>query len=141
MKKKTDLTSSMQGFQLGLTSGGHFGQNAQKLHENFKINILVAKQWRGNGGGKPIFWLVEGYPSPPPSPSTTTNSRRNPGMFNCHYHNYPSWSTAACYFQKSWYNWRSSSWHNIVNSLLNKQAASECNFYFIAYKVSQNLLC
>ena len=43
----------------GLTcGGGQFGQNGQKLHGIYKINILGAKQWRGNGGNPP-------FPSPP----------------------------------------------------------------------------
>ena len=30
--------------------GGHFGQHDQKLHENYKINILGAKQCGKMGG-------------------------------------------------------------------------------------------
>ena len=37
--------------QMGLTGGGQFGQNGQKLHENDKIHIFGSKQW----GDKPIF--------------------------------------------------------------------------------------
>ena len=38
--------------QLGPTiGGGHFGQNGQKLHENHKINIFVAKQQGDMGRG------------------------------------------------------------------------------------------
>ena len=29
--------------------GGEFGQNGQKLHGNYKINILGAKQWETLG--------------------------------------------------------------------------------------------
>ena len=61
--------------QLGLTSGrGSFGQNGQKLHENYKINIFGAKQWWNMGGDKPIFWLVRG--DPPSSPPTRGNPAR-----------------------------------------------------------------
>ena len=42
-------------------SVGHFGQNGQKLSENYKISILGAKQW----GDRPIFQVVGGSPSPP----------------------------------------------------------------------------
>ena len=46
---------------------GHFGQNGQKLHENYKINIFGSKQWgEGYEGNKPIFWVVPHSPSPPP---------------------------------------------------------------------------
>ena len=37
--------------QMGLTGGGQFGQNGQKLHENDKIHIFGSKQC----GDKPIF--------------------------------------------------------------------------------------
>lgn len=43
---------------LSSTSGGHLGQNGQKLDENDKINIFWAKQ--GNMGGKPISGGLEG---------------------------------------------------------------------------------
>ena len=52
--------------------GGQFGQNGQKLHENYKIGILGCQN-RGGGGwdmGRETsqFWgVVEGSPpSPPP---------------------------------------------------------------------------
>ena len=49
--------------QMGLTcGGGKFGQNGQKLYENYKINILGAKQW----GDKPYFCVVGGSPPVPP---------------------------------------------------------------------------
>ena len=35
---------------MGSTGGGQFGQNGQKLRENYKIGILESKQWKGNGG-------------------------------------------------------------------------------------------
>ena len=53
---------------MGLTGGGQFGQNGQKLHENYKVGILGSKQWRGTwgDGDKLIFWVVGwGAPSPP----------------------------------------------------------------------------
>ena len=31
-------------------AGEHFGQNDQKLHENYKINIFGAKHWAGAWG-------------------------------------------------------------------------------------------
>ena len=37
--------------------GGHFRQNDQKLHENYKINILVAKQWGSMGETSQFFGL------------------------------------------------------------------------------------
>ena len=59
---------SVQGFShLGWTSGGtHFGQNDQKLIENYKINSFGAKQQEedmGGGGGGVDFSPVP--PSPP----------------------------------------------------------------------------
>ena len=50
----------------GRLVGGQFGQNGQKLHENYKIGIFESKQWGGGGGDKPIFWVVgEISPAPP----------------------------------------------------------------------------
>ena len=43
---------------------GQFGQNCQKLHENYIIIIFWAKQWGDMGGGKAIFQVVGGYSSP-----------------------------------------------------------------------------
>ena len=44
--------------QIGLTEGGgggvHFGQNGQKLHENYKIGIFVEE-----GETDQIFWYWE----------------------------------------------------------------------------------
>ena len=47
----------------GRLVGGQFGQNSQKLHENYKIGIFGSKQWEedmwgqanfsGSGGGSP----------------------------------------------------------------------------------------
>ena len=60
---KQTLLHNRQGFLgRGSTSGRHFGQNGQQLHENYKINILGAKQWGGAWGDDPIFRLVEGIP-------------------------------------------------------------------------------
>ena len=56
--------------QMGSTGGGgQFGQNGQKLYENYKISILGSKQ-RGDMGGKPSFRVVGGDPpqSPPVPP-------------------------------------------------------------------------
>ena len=36
--------------QMESTCRGQFGQNGQKLHENYKINIFKAEQWEGHGG-------------------------------------------------------------------------------------------
>ena len=36
------------------TCGEQFGQNGQKLHENYKINILGSKQTEGVGGQAPV---------------------------------------------------------------------------------------
>ena len=36
------------------TCGEQFGQNGQKLHENYKINILGSKQTGGVGGQAPV---------------------------------------------------------------------------------------
>ena len=57
--------------------GEQFGQNEQKLYENYKIGIFGSRKW---GEDKPIFRVVGN----PPSPSPTT-TRRNPasrGMKN-----------------------------------------------------------
>ena len=63
-------------FQMGLTCVGEkFGQNGQKLHENYKTNILGAKQW----GDKPIFWVVGESPT-----------RGNPDCLACKYSKTPS---------------------------------------------------
>ena len=50
---------------------GHFGQNGQKLHKNYKTNILGAKQW-GMGGMRQTNFLGSG--GDPPVRST----RRSP---------------------------------------------------------------
>ena len=34
---------------MGSTCGAQFGQNGQKLHENYKIIVFGAKQWGGYG--------------------------------------------------------------------------------------------
>ena len=45
-----------QGFPNGVSLWEQFGQNDQKLHGNYKINILVEKQWgEGAWGDKSIF--------------------------------------------------------------------------------------
>ena len=44
---------------MGLVYGGLFGQNGQKLHEDYKINISGAKQQQ-DMGGKSIYWVVGG---------------------------------------------------------------------------------
>lgn len=36
------------------TCGKQFGQNRQKLHENYKIHILGSKQTEGVGGQAPV---------------------------------------------------------------------------------------
>ena len=45
-----------------LVGGGQFGQNGQKLHENYKIGIFGSKFFGGGawGGDKPIFRVVGG---------------------------------------------------------------------------------
>ena len=51
----------------GRLVGGQFGQNGQKLDENYKIGIFGSKQWgEAWGGDKPIFQVVGG--DPPQSP-------------------------------------------------------------------------
>ena len=40
--------------QMGSTCGGQFGQNCQKLHENYKIDIFRAKQWGGSPQSTPL---------------------------------------------------------------------------------------
>ena len=45
-----------------------FGQNCQKLHENYKVTIFGSKQWGDEmGGGKQIFQTVGGFPQSPPT--------------------------------------------------------------------------
>ena len=70
----------MQGFPNGGNWwGGQFGQNGQKLHENYKIGILGSKQWGRAWGNKPIFRVVGGsHPIPP--------TRGNPGMYVKYHH-------------------------------------------------------
>ena len=36
--------------KMGSTGGSQFGQNGQKLHENYKIEISESKQWEDMGG-------------------------------------------------------------------------------------------
>ena len=56
--------------------GGGFGQNGQKLHENYKINILGAKQW-GDMEGQANFLVSGGDPpSPPPTRGNPDVCRR-----------------------------------------------------------------
>ena len=51
-----------QGFLNGVSLWeGQFGQNDQKLHEDYKINIFGAKQWETWGED----WLWEDTLSPP----------------------------------------------------------------------------
>ena len=47
---------------------GQFDHNCQKLHENYKLNILLGKTVGGEGHGrdKPIFKAVRGCPPVPP---------------------------------------------------------------------------
>ena len=40
---------------MGSTGGGQFGQNDQKLHENYKIGIFWVKTVAGDLGGKPTI--------------------------------------------------------------------------------------
>ena len=48
------MKNSQTGFPIrGRIVSGQFGQNGLKLHENYKINFLGAKQW-GRHGGQPI---------------------------------------------------------------------------------------
>ena len=47
--------------------GGQFGQNGQKLHENYKIDIMGSKQWGGTWGDKSIFQVVRNIPPVPPT--------------------------------------------------------------------------
>ena len=47
--------------QMWSTGGGQFGQDGQKLHENYKIGILEWKQWRGTWGGQANFSGSGGY--------------------------------------------------------------------------------
>ena len=44
--------------------GRQFGQNGQKLHENYKVEIFGSKQWRlcGTLGGKANFQVVQVIP-------------------------------------------------------------------------------
>ena len=71
-----------QGFPNGVSLWEQFGQNDQKLHGNYKINILGAKQCRDRGD-KTITWVVGDPPQPPPPPKkknthTHTHPRGNP---------------------------------------------------------------
>ena len=68
----------VQGFPNGVDwCGGQFGENCQKLHENYKMVIFGSKQW-GTWGDKPYFWVVGGrYPPPPVFPT-----RGNPELCN-----------------------------------------------------------
>ena len=45
--------------QVGLTGGGQFGLNGQKLHENEKISIFGSKQW-GTWGREANFLASRG---------------------------------------------------------------------------------
>ena len=58
------LGNNEQGFPNGVDFwGGQFGQNGQKLHEIYKINIFFGKIVEGNGWEhKPIFWVVGWIP-------------------------------------------------------------------------------
>ena len=47
------------------TVGGQFGENYQKLLENYKISIFGSKQW-GDMGGQANFLGSEGNPPVPP---------------------------------------------------------------------------
>ena len=53
--------------QMGSTGGGQFGQNDQKMHENYKISIFGSKQWGGGMRGDQANFL---------------NSRGNPANYN-----------------------------------------------------------
>ena len=57
---------------MGSTGGGQFGQNDQKLLENYNISIFGSKQWLGTWGDKPIFPVVGG--GVPPVPPTRGDS-------------------------------------------------------------------
>ena len=47
--------------------GGQFGQNGQKLHENYKISTFGSKQWGGgHEGGQANFSGSGGDPPSPP---------------------------------------------------------------------------
>ena len=51
---KGSFSSQGSVFHKGLACrGGQFGQNGQKLHENYKINIFKAEQWEWHGGRMP----------------------------------------------------------------------------------------
>ena len=40
---KVKVFAAVEVSHYGSTSGGHFGQNCKKLHENYEINIFEAK--------------------------------------------------------------------------------------------------
>ena len=47
----------------GRLVGGQLGQNGQKLHENYIIDIFGSKQWgEGSGGRQVNFWGSGGDP-------------------------------------------------------------------------------
>ena len=54
----------LQGFPNGIDWWGQFGQNGQKLRENYKIGILGSKQERKGNGGDQLIFLVVGIFSP-----------------------------------------------------------------------------
>ena len=56
---------------MGSTGGGQFGENGQKLRENYKIGILGSKQERKGNGGDQLIFLVVGIFSPVSPPGET----------------------------------------------------------------------
>ena len=54
--------------------GGQFGQNDQKLHENYKISVFGSEQW-GDMGGQSNFSCSGGGISPVP-PTTRGDPAR-----------------------------------------------------------------
>ena len=61
---------------MGSTCGEGSGQNDQKLHENYKISILGAKQCGEAWGHKSIFWVMGGSER-----KNTRSDRKNKNNF------------------------------------------------------------
>ena len=60
---------------MGSTFRGQFGQNGQKLNENYKIGILWVKSVGGTwGGGQTIFLASGGDPPSLPSLGETLST-------------------------------------------------------------------
>ena len=59
--------------QMGSAGWGEFGQNGQKLHENYKISIFGSKQRGGDGHGGQANFLIIGGGSPQSPPYSRVN--------------------------------------------------------------------